>query len=90
MFTTGEAAQGCGHAVRSKYEGVRMTSYDYIGTEQDRANIELLTGQPADRIILEERAGEFVATEVMVKDAEGRNHRIAAKYASAFSRLVVE
>lgn len=80
MFTTGEASQGCGHAVRSIYQGVRTTSYDYLDTEESRAGVDIITGRYVDKIVLEKRADELVATEVSMQDAEGRTHRVAARY----------
>jgi choline dehydrogenase-like flavoprotein len=79
MFTTGEAAQGCCHAVRTIYEGVRSTSFDYIDSQADISNIEILTGQYVDKIILENRGTELVAAGVHIQDAEGRSHRIVAQ-----------
>ncbi|KAH7401872.1 putative GMC oxidoreductase [Phaeosphaeria sp. MPI-PUGE-AT-0046c] len=79
MFTTGETSQGCGHAVRSIYQGVRTTSYDYLGTEGIRAGIDIVTGRYVDKIVLKERVGELVATEVIMQDVEGQTHYIAAR-----------
>jgi choline dehydrogenase-like flavoprotein len=79
MFTTGEAAQGCGHAVRTIYEGVRSTSFDYIESEKDFPNIEITTGLYVDKVILEQRGAELVAVEVQVQNAEGHSHRITAR-----------
>jgi choline dehydrogenase-like flavoprotein len=79
MFTTGEAAQGCGHAVRTIYEGVRSTSFDYIESEKNFPNIEITTGLYVDKIILEQRGAELVAAGVQVQNVEGHSHRITAR-----------
>lgn len=79
MFTTGEASRGCGHAVRSIYQGVRTTSCDYIGIEGDRVGIKIVTGKFVDKIVLEEQGGELVATEVTVRNAAGQIYRVAAR-----------
>lgn len=79
MFTTGDTAQGCGHAVRSIHKGVRTTSFDYIGSNQSYPNIEILVGQFVDKVILEEREHELVAVGVQLRNASGEESRIDAK-----------
>jgi choline dehydrogenase-like flavoprotein len=79
MFTTGEAAHGCGHAVRTIHKGVRSTSFDYIGTGQGYSNIEIMTGRYVDKILLEQRGVELVAAGVHVQDSQGQSHCITAR-----------
>jgi choline dehydrogenase-like flavoprotein len=78
MFTTGEAARGCGHAVRTIHEGVQTTSLDYIGSHQDYPSLQVVTGQYVDSVILEERGGELVAVAVQVQTASGQKIRFKA------------
>lgn len=79
MFTTGEAADGCGHAVRTILEGTRTTSFDYISNGQGFPNIEIVTGHYVDKVILEERERVLVATGVEVRTASGERARIMAE-----------
>jgi choline dehydrogenase-like flavoprotein len=79
MFTTGKIAQGCGHAVRTIYRGVRTTSFDYIGEDQKYPNIDVLTGQYVDKILLEQGDTGLDAMGVQTQDASGRNLRFGAK-----------
>ncbi|KAH7091382.1 putative GMC oxidoreductase [Paraphoma chrysanthemicola] len=71
MFTTGQTAQGCGHAVRSIHKGVRTTSFDYIGSQAEPSNIEIITGRYVDKVLLEDSGFGLTATGVKVKDANG-------------------
>jgi choline dehydrogenase-like flavoprotein len=78
MFTTGEAAQGCGHAVRSIYKGVRTTSADYLGSDSSYPNIDVVAGQYVDKLVLKKRGDETIATGVTVRDAHGQETRFDA------------
>lgn len=78
MFTTGDAAQDCGHAVRSIHRGVRTTSFDYVGSSENYPNIETVTGRFVDKIILEDRKNELIATGVQVQDASGQECLVQA------------
>jgi choline dehydrogenase-like flavoprotein len=78
MFTTGKIPQGCGHAVRTIHKGVRTTSFDYIGDNQKYPNLDVLTGQYVDKILLEQRGTEFDAVGVQAQDASGCELRIGA------------
>jgi choline dehydrogenase-like flavoprotein len=79
MFTTGETAQGCGHAVRSIYNGIRTTSFDYIGNDQDVNKVEIVTGHYVDKIIFAKDGDGLVATGVNIRDSDGNEHSIEAK-----------
>ncbi|KAF2867318.1 glucose-methanol-choline oxidoreductase-like protein [Massariosphaeria phaeospora] len=71
MFSTGETARGCGHAVRSVRKGVRSTAVDYLG---DRVgdNVEVRTNLYVDKVVLEKTAeGDWHAASVRVQDADG-------------------
>ncbi|KAJ4366490.1 hypothetical protein N0V83_008126 [Neocucurbitaria cava] len=79
MFTTGDAAQGCGHAVRTIIKGVRTTSYDYIGSDHSYPNIKVMTGQHVDKIVLEARGSDLVAAGVEVRQADGQKSYLKAE-----------
>ncbi len=72
MFTVGDTAHGCGHAVRTAFNGVRTTSYDYIGGNETFPNLDVVTGNYVDKIVLEERGNEFIATGVQVQNEKGQ------------------
>ncbi|CAO2658176.1 Nn.00g074360.m01.CDS01 [Neocucurbitaria sp. VM-36] len=78
MFTTGDTAQGCG-AVRTILDGIRTTSYDYIGGDQSFPNVEIVTRRYVDKILLEERGSELVATGVEVGEANRQRSRLEAQ-----------
>jgi choline dehydrogenase-like flavoprotein len=71
MFSTGETAHGCGHAVRSIHKGVRTTSFDYLDGQKEFTNIEVVTGLHVDEVVLQDRGEGLVATGVKVRDADG-------------------
>ena len=79
MFATGMIAQGCGHAVRSIYQGVRTMSFDYIGSKPNFQNIDIVTGRYVDKIFFEEDGNELVAAGVEVRDERGLKYHIKAK-----------
>ncbi|KAF2135973.1 GMC oxidoreductase [Aplosporella prunicola CBS 121167] len=72
MFTTGAVANGCGHAPRTVHQGLRTTGADFITKDQKRDNITIKTDCIVDKVVLEKKDGELVATgvEIFVKDAE--------------------
>jgi choline dehydrogenase-like flavoprotein len=82
MFTTGSTAQGCGHAIRSIYQGVRTTSVDYLGQGQgDRyPDITTLTERYVDTVGFEtDPAGKFRASKVRVLDKDGNKSTFTAR-----------
>lgn len=74
LFTTGETPMGCGHAVRTVHNGVRTTSADFLSGVEDK--IDIVVGTLVDRVILEERDGEVVATGVEVVDCATKERRV--------------
>ena len=51
MFTLGESAHGCGHVVRTVFQGVRATAADYV-TKNARLNIDIKTTVFVDTVML--------------------------------------
>jgi choline dehydrogenase-like flavoprotein len=78
MFTTGHAAEGCGHAVRSIYKGVRTSSFDYIGGTQQYQNIDILEESYVDSIIFENHNEGLEVTGVKLQYNDGQNSVIKA------------
>jgi choline dehydrogenase-like flavoprotein len=81
MFTTGESAHGCGHAVRSISEGVRTCSTDYLRTEKAKAQVTILSGQYVDMVIADSEGdtNNLRATGVRVIDKNGASTVYEAK-----------
>ncbi|KAF2676444.1 GMC oxidoreductase [Lentithecium fluviatile CBS 122367] len=73
MFTTGESPQGCGHAVRSIYKGIRTCSTDYLDTAESKTKVTIISSQYVCRIITEPNGEgqKLCATAVQVQDASG-------------------
>lgn len=59
MFTVGGIPNGCGHAVRTIYQGVRTTSADYIAGANQKPNIDIKTYCYVDKLILEGEQGSL-------------------------------
>lgn len=51
MFSTGEAAHGCGDVPRTVYKGTRTTAADFITKDLKRENIVIKTGVTVDKIL---------------------------------------
>lgn len=80
MFTTGDSSQGCGHAIRSIYKGVRSSAAEYIGGEaKDLPNVQVATGYHVDTVIVEDRGNEHVATGIVALNSNGEKIRLAAR-----------
>ncbi|MCJ1249727.1 hypothetical protein MMC30_006953 [Trapelia coarctata] len=71
MFTTGETAHGCGHAVRTVLEGRRTIAADYVTKSSGQNNLSILTNSVVDKVTLETHKTEVKATSVKVVSADG-------------------
>ena len=78
MFTTGNTPHGCGHAVRSIYQGTRTFGADYI-TKNQKQNNTIKTETFVDKLILEQVGGELHATGVDVVTADGTKATFKAR-----------
>jgi choline dehydrogenase-like flavoprotein len=80
MFTTGETANGCGHAVRTIYKGLRTTSVDYLGKEKDHPILDILTDHYVDHVILQsDSSSQLRAIGVKIRDTSGKTKEITAR-----------
>ena len=52
MFSTGETANGCGHALRTTWQGTRTTAADYITKDYQRSNVTIRCDVTVDKVIL--------------------------------------
>ena len=79
MFTTGETPHGCGHAVRTVYDGLRTTGADYVLKKNHKSNITIKTGSYVDKVKLENLGGALRATGVDVVSATGSRSSFTAR-----------
>lgn len=80
MFSTGESAHGCGHVVRTIYQGTRTSAADYITKSNAKDNIFIQTKTYVDRINLEkdDTAG-LRANGVHLQGADGQKTFLKAR-----------
>lgn len=76
MFSTGETAYGCGHALRTTWQGMRTTAADYITKDHKRNNVTIKCHMIVDKIIIEN--GEAKGVEY-VDENGGRYKSYASK-----------
>ena len=53
MFSSGETSKGCGHALRTTWQGYRTTAADYITKDHERPNVTVRCNNTVDKVILE-------------------------------------
>lgn len=79
MFSSGETANGCGHAMRSTFKGSRTTAADYITAGQERSNVTILCNVTVDKVILERGSNSSIrATGVEYLDKDGNRYTASA------------
>ncbi|KAI0162423.1 putative GMC oxidoreductase [Pestalotiopsis sp. NC0098] len=80
LFSTGEAANGCGHAMRTTWQGSRSTAADYITKDKKRPNVEIRCHMTADRVILDRSPdGTLQAKGIEYVDEQGNKHKAFAR-----------
>ncbi|CAI0655110.1 unnamed protein product [Colletotrichum noveboracense] len=75
MFSSGVAANGCGHAVRTQHKGTRSTAADFITKDQEKPNITIRLHATVDKVVVENGEAKYVE---YVGD-DGHRHTIKAK-----------
>lgn len=79
MFSTGETSNGCGHTLRTTWQGYRTTAADYITKDQKRSNVTIKCHSTVDKIILEKDSdGNLVAKGAEYVDDDGNRHQAFA------------
>ncbi|KAJ5388531.1 Glucose-methanol-choline oxidoreductase [Penicillium cosmopolitanum] len=71
MFSSGDVAQGCGHAPRTVYEGIRTTGADFVTNKNHRSNITIQADTTVDKVIFNKQGGQPRATGVVTKGTDG-------------------
>jgi choline dehydrogenase-like flavoprotein len=80
MFSTGESAHGCGHVVRTSYQGTRTLAADYITDSTKKTGISIRTKTYIDRISLElDSTGAMRANGVFLQDTIGQKTYVKAR-----------
>ena len=79
MFTSGESPHGCGHAVRTIYQGVRTTAADYITTEKTRGDLDIMTNVYVDKVTLEDTSDGIRAVGIDLQDSIGEMQSVKAR-----------
>ena len=79
MFTSGESPHGCGHAVRSIYQGVRSSAADFVTKDNTRSNIDIMTNVYVDKVILEDTSDGIRAVGVDLQDSSGDKRSVKAR-----------
>lgn len=80
MFSTGEAAIGCGHAMRTTYKGKRATAADYIVADRKRSNVTITCDVTVDKVIFEKGTdGLLEAKGVEYIDNDGNKFKAFAR-----------
>ena len=79
MFSTGETANGCGHALRTTWQGTRTTAADYITKDHKRNNVTIQCHVTVDKVIIEKDAdGALRATGTEFIDEDGNRRKAYA------------
>ena len=79
MFTNGEVAHGCGHALRTHHKGIRTTGADFITNDHHRSNIEILCETTVDEINFDTSSSTPRATSVTLLDKDGSSRLVKAR-----------
>ena len=81
MFSSGETANGCGHALRTTWQGYRTTAADYITKDHKKPNVTIRCDVTVDNIILERGSdGTLQAKGAEYEDNNGnRSQAFATK-----------
>lgn len=80
MFSNGETANGCGHAMRTTWQGYRTTAADYITKDKKRNNVTIQCHATVDKVILEKDTDGYPrATGVEFLEENGNRRKVYAK-----------
>ena len=77
VFTTGETPIACGYAARTVYNGVRSTSADFLTKYDDW--IDVMVETMVNKVIVERRGSDLIATSVEVIDKLKKRRAVQAK-----------
>ena len=80
MFSSGETANGCGHALRTTWKGYRTTAMDYVTKSYKRSNVTVKCNVTVDKVILEgDPDNDLQAKGVEFEDHNGNKFKALAR-----------
>ena len=79
MFSSGETANGCGHALRTTWQGYRTTAMDYVTKDYKRSNVTIICHATVDKVILDKENDILQAKGVEYVDKDGKKHKVFAR-----------
>ena len=79
MFSTGDVANGCGHAVRTLHQGIRTTGADFVTNSQHRDNIDIVTETLVDKINFDTTSSPPRVTSVSLVSKDGTKRDVKAR-----------
>ncbi|KAI9685608.1 MAG: hypothetical protein M1822_004466 [Bathelium mastoideum] len=80
MFSSGETANGCGHALRTTWKGYRTTPMDFLTKDHKRSNVTIKCNVTVDKVILERESDNTLkATGIEYEDSNGNRFKAFAR-----------
>lgn len=79
MFSTGETSHGCGHALRTVYNGLRTTGADFVTNRYHRDNINIVVNTTVDKVTFEKDGSFIRATGVELISNDGQRRSVRAR-----------
>ena len=80
MFSSGETANGCGHALRTTWKGYRTTPMDFLTKNHKRSNVAIECNVTVDKVILQRNSNNSLqATGIEYEDNSGNKSKAFAR-----------
>ena len=79
MFSNGEVAHGCGHAIRTHHKGLRTTGADFVTNDQHKANIDIIVETLVDKVNFDTSVSPPRATSVTIVSKDGTSRTVHAR-----------
>lgn len=80
MFSSGETANGCGHALRTTWKGSRTTPMDFLIKDHKRSNVTIICNVTVDKVILEQCSDSTLQAQgVEYEDMNGNRGKAYAR-----------
>ena len=80
LFSTGESAHACGHAIRTIHQGKRSTAADFVAMSREKENLHVKTNVFVDKVLLKQNdGGSQIATGVLLQGLQGEKIEVKAR-----------
>lgn len=79
MFSSGETSRGCGHGLRTTWQGYRTTAADFVTKDNKKKNVTIKCDSLVDKVIWDKSGGKPRAKGVEYVDKQGNRHNALAK-----------